>query len=79
MYNDEYEPDPSDPLIKKFYDIFGPGFGCEVPDGYVFYDNDKQLGCTPETKEQFFELIEKSIKCNKNLFINTPPTLSPTD
>jgi len=58
-------------LIKNFLDKFNGLFSIETPAGEVYYEDEEgEWYKTPETKDQLFNMINDSLKQNKNLFLD---------
>jgi len=66
----DYEPTTDDVLVKDFLEKFGGSFSVGIPAEEVYYeDEDGEWYETPETKNNFFDILLQSIKQNNNLFL----------
>ena len=68
----DFYPDPENPLVNEFLNKFGGYFNMSIhgdPE-YITYDN--KIYDTPETVEEFWELMQESVKTGKNGFLKYP-------
>ena len=73
MHERDYYSSMEESSVIEFIKKFSGEFGTSIPSGIVHYmDDNKKSYRVPETKAEFLDLINESIKQNKNLFLGTP-------
>ena len=67
----DYEKITDNKLFIDFFEKFGGLFSIETPAGEVYYeDMNGEWYETPKTEKKFMDMLLKSIKNNKNLFLD---------
>ena len=72
MRASDYTPSYDDILIKTYLDKFKGEFGISISGRVEYYDQIGEVYAVPETKTEFFDMVSKSLKSNKNLFLDFP-------